>query len=66
MQMANINAITIYIFSAVGVLKKLQSKQAICRYKNGTIVKDDSRVRPRTVRDGRNTYLYIQCTIVTL
>jgi hypothetical protein len=61
-----INAIANYASIAVDVLKMLKSKQAICRYKNGTPVKDDSRVRQRTVRDGRNTYIYIQCRIVTL
>ncbi len=54
-----LNAIANYASIAVGVLKMLNSKQAICRDKNGTLVKDDSGVRQRTVRDGRNTYLYI-------
>ncbi len=59
-----INAIANYASIAVGVLKMSKSKQVICRYKNGTPVKDDSRVRQRTVRDGKNTYLYIPCRIV--
>ena len=52
---------------AVGVMILCyESKQAMCRYKYGTmrydtvpygtLVNDDSRVRQRTVWDGRNSY----------
>ncbi len=52
-----VNAVTIYSFSTcsnVGVLTTLVVKASNNTY--GTLVKDDERVRQRTVRDGMDSY----------